>query len=186
VALARIGVGIGTGKIQVDDKLKPGMIYKLPSLSILNTGDESSQYRVNVAYHEKQPELQPPQEWFIFTPETFQLEPGEGKTVDVKLNLPVKAKPGDYFAYLEGRPIKTAQVGVTTVGVAAAAKLYFTVIPADFIHGVYYKLVSFWKVYAPWPKRGAILAGIIVALLLCKKFFHIQINLKKPESKGSE
>lgn len=177
---AKIGVGIGTGKIQVEDKLKPGIIYELPSITILNTGDEPSEYEVNVSYHEKQPQLRPPQSWFIFTPAKFHLKPGKVQTVTVKLNLPVRTEPGDYFAYLEGHPFKKGVSGNTIIGVAAATKLYFTVIPANLFEAVYFKIVSFWKVYSPWPQRFLILAGLLLAFMFFKKFFNIQISLKKP------
>ena len=36
---AKLGVGVATGKIVVEDKLRPGMIYNLPALTVLNTGD---------------------------------------------------------------------------------------------------------------------------------------------------
>lgn len=177
---ARIGVGVGTGKIQVEDKLKPGIIYELPSLTVLNTGDEESDYEVNVSYHEKQPQLRPPQSWFIFSPSKFHLEPGKAQTVTIKLNLPVRTEPGDYFAYLEGHPFKKSQSGNTTIGIAAAAKLYFTVIPGNFLEGIYYKIISFWKVYSPWPQRLLILLAIGTAYLWVRKHFNIQIGLKKP------
>lgn len=179
VALARIGVGVGTGKIQVDEKLKPGMIYELPSLTVLNTGDEPSDYEVTVEYHEKQPELRPRKEWFIFSPAKFYLKPGEIKTVDIKLNLPVSMEPGNYFAYLEGHPFKKAESGGTSVGVAAAAKLYFTVVPANAVLGVYYKAASFWKVYSPWTERAIWVVVIVVLAILFKKFFHLEINFKQ-------
>lgn len=177
---AKIGVGVGTGKIQVKDKLKPGIIYELPSLTVLNTGDEESDYEVNVSYHEKQPQLQPPQSWFIFSPQKFHLEPGKSQLVTIKLNLPVRTEPGDYFAYLEGHPFKKSVSGNTTIGVAAAAKLYFTVIPGNFLEGIYYKIASFWKVYSPWPQRVLLLIGALFILGLFRKFFNIQIGLKNP------
>lgn len=54
LALARIGVGVGIGKIVVDQPLKPGLIYTLPSLPVLNTGDEPAEYGVSIEYHEGQ------------------------------------------------------------------------------------------------------------------------------------
>ncbi|KKR81512.1 MAG: hypothetical protein UU26_C0002G0095 [Candidatus Daviesbacteria bacterium GW2011_GWC1_40_9] len=186
VAYGRIGVGVGTGKIQVEDKLKPGIIYELPSLTVLNTGDEESDYEVNVSYHEKQPQLRPPQNWFIFSPQKFHLEPGKVRTVTIKLNLPVRTEPGEYFAYLEGHPVKKSVSGNTTIGVAAAAKLYFTVIPGNFLEGIYYKIASFWKVYSPWPQRLLILLVIGVAYLWVRKHFNIQIGLKKPGATSPE
>lgn len=183
-ALARIGVGVGTGKIQVDVDLKPGIIYRLPSLSVINTGDEPSDYAVSIAYHQDIPELRPKADWFIFTPQAFYLKPGEVKTVEIKLNLPLKMEPGDYFCYLEAKPVKKAVNGKTTIGVAAAAKLYFTVIPASQLQGIYYKIISFWKVYAPWPQRALLAVWIVILLVVFKKFFKLQVGFKKPQKEN--
>lgn len=182
VVLAKIGVGIATGKIQVDQKLKAGLIYTLPPLTVINTGDEPSEYGVGIQYHENQPEMRPLKEWFSFKPLNFHLEPGQTQVVQVKLNLPVTgAKPGDYFAFLQGFPVTKAQAGSTSVGVAAATKLYFTVAPANIFIGIYYRFGSLLKLYSPWSYVG--LAVIIAALIiiLFRRFFsfNIGINLKK-------
>lgn len=178
-AHARIGVGVGIGKIEVDEELKPGTIYQLPSFTVLNTGDETADYGVSIEYHEKQLELKPEEDWFIFSPDVFTLEPGAVQQVDVKLNLPLKVKPGDYFAYLEAHPLKKAEEGGTRVGVAAAAKLYFTVVPANMVQGLYFKAASFWSVYAPWPQRAAAGLLVMVLILIVNKFFNIQIRVRK-------
>ncbi|MBU1129811.1 hypothetical protein KKE45_00630 [Patescibacteria group bacterium] len=185
-AFSKLGVGVGVGKIQVDDDLKPGMIYKLPHLTVLNTGDENSDYEVVIAYHQDQPELAPPQEWFSFSPQAFSLEPGQVQIVEIKLNLPLKTVPGDYFAYLEGHPTKKAGPGITTIGIAAAAKLYFTVVPANFIQGIYYKILSFWEIYAPWTNIVAIGLGLIFSIILFRKFFNLQINVAKKTKNKDE
>ncbi len=179
--LARLGVGVAAGKIEVKEKLKPGVIYNLPPFSVINTGDEPSDYTVDIQYHEKQTRLRPPQSWFIFSPQTFRLNPGKVQVVDVKLNLPLATKPGNYFAYLEGMPIQKAKAGVTTIGIAAASKLYFTIVPANIFQAFYYKLISFWEVYAPWPQWILGIIIVIVLATLIRKYFNIQINLKKPE-----
>lgn len=179
---AKIGVGVGTGKIQVNEKLKPGIIYNLPDLVVFNTGDEASSYEVDVAYHEKQPQLAPDQSWFIFSPQKFYLEPSQSKSINVKLNLPVNAKPGDYFAYLEGQPAKKAASGTTSVGVAAAAKLYFTVEPANILLGLYYKLISLWNVYSPWTVVATILMSAAAVIILIRRFLNIQINIDRNTS----
>lgn len=181
VAFAALGVGIGTGKITVEEKLKPGTIYELPSLVILNTGDEPSEYKVGVAYHQDQPQIAPPKEWFSFYPETFQLNPGEAKEVKIKLNLPIKTKPGDYFAYLEGSPTRTSTGGTTSVGIAAAAKLYFSVAPANFIQGLYYRIASFWKIYTPWTNIAATALFVVLLVKLFGKKFNIQFSVKKKD-----
>jgi len=183
---AKVGVGIGTGMIVVDDKLKSGTIYTLPSLTIANTGDVTSDYTVSVAYHTDQPELMPEKDWFKFSPETFKLEPGETKVVDVKLNLPLRTEPGSYFAYLEGSPIVVKEEGKSSVGIAAAAKLYFEIIPSNIFEAMYFKVVSFFQVYAPWPQRVAIAIGVVAVALVLKKFLNIDISLKKKDKKQDE
>jgi hypothetical protein len=184
--LAKIGVGVGTGKIQVEDKLRPGMIYELPSLTVFNTGDEEGDYEAAITYHEKQPELRPLEEWFGFSPKEFHLKPGEAQEVKIKLNLPVKTEPGDYFAYLEGHPLKKGEGGQTTVGVAAAAKLYFTVLPANLVLGAYYKVTSFWRLNQPWSNRVAVAVAVIIIYLGLKKYLGFQINFRGKKEESSD
>lgn len=186
---ATIGVGVGTGKIVVEEKMKPGMIYNLPPLTVINTGTETSDYEATTSYLEGQKQLRTEKSWFIFSPQHFTLKPGKVQAVRIKLNLPVDAKPGDYFAYLIGQPVRQTKQGVTSINVAAAAKLYFTVVPANVFAGIYYKLLSFWQVYAPWPQRALWAVVIVAAVVIAKNFLNINIDLKKPakgRSKESE
>lgn len=186
IVSANIGVGVGTGKIQIDEKLAPGTIYELPPLTVLNTGDEPGDYEVGISYLEKQPELRPALSWFIFSPQKFQLDPGKAQIVSIKLNLPVRTEPGNYFALVEGFPSKKASNGNTTVGVAAAAKLYFTVEPANVLVGIYYKIISFWKVYAPWPQRISVFVGIVLVIAFLKSQLNIKIDLKRSNRVNEE
>lgn len=175
---ATIGVGIGTGKIQIDEELRSGMSYEIPSLTVLNTGDETSDYEVVLAYHQDQPELEPPEEWIEFEPQSFTLEPGKTQVVQIKIRLPIDTVPGDYFAYLEAHPTKKAQDGQTSIAIAAAAKLYFTIAPANIFQGIYYKIASFWVEYTPWTN---IVAGILLLWSLGRVFvrnFDLQFSIK--------
>ncbi|MDY0097497.1 MAG: hypothetical protein RBS01_04065 [Candidatus Dojkabacteria bacterium] len=183
---AKLGVGIGTGKIVVDEQLKSGVIYNLPSLTIANTGDEVANYTVSVAYHTDQPELRPEKDWFMFSPEVFKLEPGESKVVEVKLNLPLRTEPGSYFAYLEGSPIINRDDGKSSVGIAAAAKLYFEVVPSNIFEAIYFKVISFFEVYAPWPQRVSIAIGVIGLALVLRKYLNFDISLKRKDKKENE
>lgn len=179
---ANLGVGVGTGKIVVDEDLKPGMIYQLPSYSVINTGDTPSDYSVGVAYHEGQPELSPPKEWFNFSPKEFYLEPGESQLVEVKLNLPIKTNPGKYFAYLEGFPTKSVQQGDTSVGISAAVKLYFTIAPENIALGVYYLTTSLIKLYQPWTTIGLGLIALFIVIKVFRKHFNFNININRKDS----
>ncbi len=178
VILAGVGVGVNLGKIKIDEPLKPGGIYNLPSIGVINTGDEPGDYELAVTYHQDQPELKPAQEWFSFSPSSFPLEPGQSQSVAIKLSLPMKISPGDYFAYLEAHPIIKAGPG-TTIGVAAATKAYFTIVPANIWQAITYRISSFFTVYAPWTY--VILTIVIGAIIITifRKFFAFQVGIRR-------
>lgn len=180
------GVGVGTGKIVVDEELVSGVIYNLPPVMVLNTGDEASNYTVTASHRENQPELKPPAEWFSFEPEIFFLKPGESQRVDIKLTIPLKTIPGDYFAFMEASVVNDSTSGVSRVGAAAASKLYFTIAPANFVQGIYYRTISLWREYMPWTNIVGIAIAVVVAVLLFKKYFKLEINLKKGEDRKEE
>ena len=48
LAFASIGVGVGTGKIELDEILRPGLDYSLPPITVINTGDEASEFILTV------------------------------------------------------------------------------------------------------------------------------------------
>lgn len=177
--LAKVGVGVGVGKIEVDEVLVPGEVYDLPDVLVINTGDVETSYEVSVAYNEVQEELKPGESWLIFNPKTVTIKPQEAEVVDLKLNLPVKMEPGLYFAYIEVKPLVKKEAGVTTVGIAAATKLSFAVAPANLGEAIYYKIKSVLNLYAPWPKRVLIVIGLIIVFLCFKKFFRFELNVKK-------
>jgi hypothetical protein len=179
VAFASIGVGVGSGKIVVQQPLKPGGLYELPALPVLNTGDEPSEYAVSIEYNETQPQLKPAREWFVFSPPTFHLDPRGSKIVGLSLSIPLKATPGEYFAYVEAHPIKKAIPGQTGVGIAAAAKLYFTVAPANIFQGMYYRVVTFLMRYAPWTYvvLGVVAAAVLINIL--RRYVSFSVGIRK-------
>lgn len=178
MVFAGVGVGVNLGKIEIDEPLKPGGIYNFPIIGVINTGDTEGDYEVEVTYHQDQPQLKPAQEWFSFEPQQFHLESGQSQSVAVKLTLPVKAKPGDYFAYLEAHPIIKAGPG-TTIGVAAATKTYFSVVPANLLQAMIWRVSSFFTMYAPWTYvvLAIVIAAIIIAIF--RKFFAFQIGIRR-------
>ena len=178
MVLAGVGVGVNLGKIEIDEPLKPGGIYNLPNIGVINTGDEPGEYELDITYHQDQPQMRPLKEWFSFSPSSFHLEPGQSQSVAIKLSLPVRVKPGDYFAYLEAHPIIKAGPG-TTIGVAAATKTYFTIAPANIWQAIYYKISSFLAIYAPWTY--VILAMVMGAVIITifRKFFALRIGIRR-------
>jgi hypothetical protein len=179
-ALASVGVGVNLGKINIEEDLKPGGIYKFPVIGVINTGDEAGNYELAVTYHQDQPELMPPAEWFDFSPSSFPLRAGEARNVEVQLSLPVKAKPGNYFAYLEAHPVIVSGPG-TTIGVAAATKTYFTVVPTNLRQAVAHRVSSFFALYAPWTYVAlSIIAGAAL-IVIFRKYFSLRIGISRKE-----
>lgn len=178
-AFAKLGVGVNLGKIQIDQELKPGGIYKLPPVTVINTGDEKADYAVEVTYHAEQKELKPEQRWFFFSPREFTLEPGKSQEVNISLHLPILAKPGDYFAYVEGHP--TQKEGQVTVGIAAASKLYFKIVPSTWWQAIYHKIITFFTTNAPtsYIIAGAIVLAILIVLFNKYYGFRLAIIKKK-------
>jgi len=175
---AKMGVGVNLGKIEIDEPLKPGGVYQFPSIGVINTGDEAAEYRLTVTYHEKQEQLRPAAEWFRFNPSFFRLEPGKSQNVEIALTLPLKATPGNYFAYLEAYPVIAAGPG-TTVGIAAATKTYFTVKPANTLQAVLQRIKTF--IQSTKPLAYVVSAVIASALLffIVRKFFSFRIAIRK-------
>lgn len=174
---ARIGVGVAIGKIEMDKPLKPGSVYDLTPLVILNTGDEPADYAISLAFQSDQPELRPSDDWFKFEPQTFHLEPGKSQNVAVRLTLPIKTKLGNYFAYLEGHPLVKASGPGTTINVAAATKLYFTVAPANIFQGIFYRVSAFIVRTAPWSYIVLFVVAGALLFAVIRRFFNFNIGV---------
>lgn len=184
VVLAKVGVGVGLGKVNIDEALSPGGIYKLPTLPVLNTGDEDGEYEVEITYLSEQNELRPEGDWFSFSPQSFSLSAGDSQQVDMSLTLPVDTRPGDYFAFIEAHPVASGE-GVT-IGVAAATKLNFTVKPSGVLGAAVERVRSLIEANAPTSYYVLGLAGGVVLIVLVRRNLNISVGLKKPDDKSSE
>jgi hypothetical protein len=172
----RIGVGVGTGRITVNEKIKPGLTYSLPPVSVFNDGTIRSDYEVVVTYNEKQPQRKPDSHWLKFSPQSFTLGPGQAQVVQVKMKTSSGAHPGPYFAYIEAHPIKKDVNGITTIKIAAATKLSFTVRVTNWWQRLLFALEDFWQ---QW--RHIIIPALIVlaAILILLTTFLVGRKTKK-------
>lgn len=174
-----VGVGVGTGKISLDEPLKPGLSYDLPPITVYNTGDEASNYYVSIEYSTREEKLEPNKEWFVFTPEEFFLEPDGSQTVQIKVKIPMQgAKPGDYFAFLTAQPQKNVEQGSGSVGVAAATKLYLTIAPANIFQAIFYVVSDLITKYKPWSIIIPLILLLVILWQFLKKRFKIQVTAK--------
>lgn len=177
IAYAKVGVGMGAGEIRLTEDVKPGGIYTLPSLRVFNTGDEVTTYGMGVAYHQEHLELRPQKAWFSFSPATFTLEPEKSQEVLITMTIPVKAEPGDYFAFIESGPVPSNAPG-TSVGVAVGTRLFLTVVPANIFQAITYRTSSFFSTYSPWTYIGLGIVLFIILILLFRKFFSFNIGVR--------
>lgn len=173
-AMAKVGVGVGLGKVNIDEPLSPGGIYNLPTLPVLNTGDEAGEYEVEITYLSEQEELRPTQEWFTFSPQTFPLGAGESQQVEVSLILPVDTRPGDYFAFLEAHPLTSGE-GVS-IGVAAATKLNFTVKPSGVLGAAIERIRSLFETNAPTSYYILGIAGGLILIALGRRHLDVKVG----------
>ena len=169
------GVGVSSGNIIVHDKLAPGRTYNLPTISVINTGDEPGRYEVVLSYLDGQKELRIPKEWVRFSPQSFHLEAQESQPIGITVSIPLRARPGDYFAFIEAHPV-VEQTGVT-IGIAAATRLSFTVRPANLASAIVNRVRSFFETYSPWGYVGLGLLGGVIAILVARRFIRIRLTV---------
>lgn len=177
IARADVGVGVNLGRIEIDDELSPGGRYRLPTLGVINTGDEPGDYEVVISYLADQEEKRPPEDWFEFQLQRFFLEPGESQAVAIRITLPTGADPGDYFALIEAHPVSKRE-GVT-VGVAAATKLFFTVKPSNVFSAWLLRISNFFEDGAPW---SYLIPSVIVALILLylvRRYIRVRLSIER-------
>ena len=168
-AIADLGVGISHGEIVIEDELSRGGRYRVPSVTVSNTGTEDARYEVVITYIQDQPQLRPDPGWFRFEPQAFDLDPGESQAVSIGLDIGDGAEPGDYFALIEAHPIQS-ETGVT-VGVAAATKLSFEIEPSSFLELWRLRIAHFFEDTSPFSVvLPPLLAGILLLYLISRRF----------------
>jgi hypothetical protein len=155
------GVGVTIGRIDVNDKVKPGGQYDLPAIGILNTGSQEEDYKLGLAFLTDRTERRPAPTWIQFSPSIVRIEPGKSRMVDVRLIVPDGAEPGDYFALLE------ASVGDQTTDstlAGAATKLTFTVAPSSWLDAQWTRINRWLDDNQPWTTIAPVAALGVLAL----------------------
>lgn len=179
LAQGKVGVGVNIGKIEIEEPLKPGGVYNLPTISVINTGDDPGIYELEVTYHEDQPQLRPKREWFSFDPPRFDLAAGQSQRVAVKLTLPVKAEPGEYLAYLEAHPVTATEGGGAIIGIAAATKAYFRVEPANVWQALLHRISAIFRANQPLSLVVLVVVLLGVFIVLFRRFFSMKFGITR-------
>ena len=175
---ADVGVGVNLGKIDIDDKLAPGGRYNLPSLGVINTGDEPGDYEVVISYMGDQDEARPPADWFEFEPQRFFLEAGGSQLVEIRIVLPSGAGPDDYFALIEAHPVPDDEEGVN-ISVAAATKLTFTVRPSNLLAAWILQAQNFIEDGEPWTYVIPASLVLLLVVYLLRRNFRFRFGVER-------
>lgn len=151
-AYASLGTGVGASPITLDHPVHPGNSYRLPSLYVVNTGTEPSDYAVHVARLSEGPQRDVPSSWVSIVKPHFHLEPKQATMVPLTLAVPQAAESGDYLTNLVAGTVPPGASGGVALGAAAAGKLTFSVTPSPGI-GI------------PWPWPAGVYLAIALTLL---------------------
>jgi uncharacterized protein YaiE (UPF0345 family) len=168
------GVGVSTGEMIVATTMSPGGGYHLPGIKVINTGDEPSEYQLSISYLDGQPGRRPDAGWFSFSPARFSLAPGASRDVIVSIVVPSAAEPGDYFALVKAQTVSD-QPGATSVGVAAATKLTFSVGSAGWLEAQWLSLNRRLDDAAPWTY---IIPGALLLAFLANRARRLPFRLR--------
>lgn len=175
---AKTGVAVSLGRIEVERPLDKGRSYTLPSLSVINPGDETSSYRLGVNYIGDQAQRKPPSRWFEFSDPQIQLPAGHSKPVTIRLRVPTSAEPGDYQALLEAELASEAVPGAS-VGAAAAARLTFRVKASGWGEAQWNRAKQFLQETAPWPQVVGVAAGLAICWWWLSRRFTVSVGRRR-------
>ena len=176
-ARADQGVSVDLGSISVDKKLSPGGRYRLPPLTVRNIGDQAGDYEVVIAHLNTSLQARAPAGWFEIEPNQFSLGPGEGRIVQVHIDLPSGADPGGYTALVEARAEPEGE-GVR-LSAAAASRVSFEVKPSSLLEGWILEMRRSLADQAPWSylAMGALL--LLMVVLLLRRYLRLRIGVER-------
>lgn len=151
-AAASVGVGIQAGPVRLGSVAHAGQSYSLPPVYVVNTGTETETVSLRVERLSHGPGRAVPPGWIQVAGHGVQLEARQSARIPLQLVLPGGAQRGRYLSDIVATVAGTISVGQANLGVAAATKLVFSVVPGA-AHG-------FWPA-VPSSSRW-ILGGLIL------------------------
>lgn len=141
------GVSVDLGRVAVDDELRAGQRYTLPTIGVTNRGTEQTSFQVVAGPMEGVQSA--PSSWFRLEPASFELAPGATQPVSVLLVLPPDASPANYQQLISARIAPTGDDGIG-LGAAAASVVSFQVVPSSIWEGMWNSAISFFRAGHPW------------------------------------
>jgi hypothetical protein len=126
-ASASIGVGIQAGPVRLGSVAQPGRTYDLPPVYVVDTGTEPESVRLVVKRLSHGPGRDVPPSWIQVSGPDVKLTAHQSARIPVQLAVPSDARPGAYLSDVVAHGSAGLSAGQTSLAVAAATKLEFTV-----------------------------------------------------------
>jgi hypothetical protein len=152
-----IGTGVGATPLQLQVAAKPGHRYRFPSLYVVNTGSQTSEYAVRVQQLGTRPGKDVPASWLRLGRTRLRLRPHKSAVIPVRLLLPRNVPGGHYRTDLVvGTSTRRPGHGAA-LGAAAADELSFTVTGTGG-----FPWTSPWLIY---PLIGLLGLGLLISIV---------------------
>jgi hypothetical protein len=126
-ASGNTGAGVGANPIVLSAVARPGRVYQLPSLYVVNTGTSPSHYRLKVEQFAPHAGRAVPPSWISFDRNGFLLKAKESTTIELRLTVPSRAATGKYVSDIVAGTEAGTKVSGAVASAQAATQLMFTV-----------------------------------------------------------
>jgi len=128
VAQASVGVGIQAGPVSLGSGAHPGGRYALPAVYVVNTGTQTESLSVRVERLSAGQGRPVPAGW-VHAGGPVRLSHSQSARIPLELVVPATARAGRYLSDVVVHGSAAVTDGSANLGVAAATKLQFTVVP---------------------------------------------------------
>lgn len=128
-AYASVGVGIQAGPVLLSGAAHPGGSYALPPVYVVNTGTEQESVAIRIERVSPGQGRTVPPAWIHATGSAVTLSQNQSARIPLELVVPATARPGSYFSDVIAKGSADIAAGGANLGVAAATKLEFRVVP---------------------------------------------------------
>ncbi len=161
---ARVSAEFGREEIKLAEEAQAGGIYKLPSVSVKNTGTNEEQFQVDVVFLGSEGESRGAS-WLNAAPWRIALGAGEEADVELGLKVPAGAGAGEYNYHLELR--RVVEDGTAHPNPMDTAEVQFNVEEGSFLSAVNRSVSSYFSAN---PTVSLVVAGLLITFALVMLF----------------
>ncbi|MEA2020147.1 MAG: hypothetical protein U9M98_00250 [Patescibacteria group bacterium] len=157
---ARVSGEFGRKDIKLAEEAQAGGIYKLPSISVKNTGTNEERFQVDIVFLGSEGEGSGVS-WLNVEPWRITLDAGEEADVKLGLKVPAGARAGEYNYHLELR--RVLEDGKAHPNPMDTADIRFNVEEGSFFSAVKRRVSSYFSAN---PTMSLVVAGILIVIAI--------------------